>query len=51
MNCIDARLGPSNLPKGTSFVYDGPGFSRPIPVSLGEVLEMDGFIFSDLVLP
>jgi diphthamide synthase (EF-2-diphthine--ammonia ligase) len=34
-----------------SFVYDGPGFRRPIPVSSGEVIERDGFIFSDLVLP
>lgn len=31
-----------------SFVYDGPGFRKPIPVSAGEVLERDGFVFADL---
>jgi uncharacterized protein (TIGR00290 family) len=34
-----------------SFVYDGPGFARLIPVCSGEVVERDGFIFSDLILP
>ena len=31
-----------------SFVYDGPGFRKPIPVSAGEVVERDGFVFADL---
>jgi uncharacterized protein (TIGR00290 family) len=31
-----------------SFVYDGPGFRRPIPVSVGEIVERDGFVFADL---
>jgi uncharacterized protein (TIGR00290 family) len=31
-----------------SFVYDGPGFRQPIPVSVGEIIERDGFIFADL---
>jgi uncharacterized protein (TIGR00290 family) len=31
-----------------TFVYDGPMFREPIPVSLGEVLERDGFVFADL---
>lgn len=31
-----------------SFVYDGPGFARPIAVESGEVVERDGFIFADL---
>ena len=33
-----------------SFVWDGPGFSAPIPVATGEVVERDGFVFCD-VLP
>jgi uncharacterized protein (TIGR00290 family) len=31
-----------------SFVYDAPGFRRPIPVSVGEIVERDGFVFADL---
>jgi uncharacterized protein (TIGR00290 family) len=30
-----------------SFVYDGPIFNRPIPLSAGEVVERDGFVFAD----
>lgn len=33
-----------------SFVWDGPGFSSPIDVVTGEVVERDGFVFAD-VLP
>lgn len=33
-----------------TFVWDGPGFARPIPVEVGEVVERDGFVFCD-VLP
>ena len=32
-----------------SFVWDGPGFSAPIPVERGEVVEREGFVFCDLV--
>jgi len=31
-----------------SFVYDGPGFRKPIGVKVGEILERDGFVFADL---
>jgi uncharacterized protein (TIGR00290 family) len=31
-----------------SFVYDGPMFHHPIEVSLGEIVERDGFVFADL---
>lgn len=31
-----------------SFAYDGPMFSRPIPVETGIVVERDGFVFADL---
>ena len=31
-----------------SFVYDGPEFRQPIDVSLGEIVERDGFVFADL---
>jgi uncharacterized protein (TIGR00290 family) len=33
-----------------TFVYDGPGFSSPIDVQTGEIVERDGFVFCD-VLP
>jgi uncharacterized protein (TIGR00290 family) len=33
-----------------TFVVDGPGFSRPLDVEIGEVVERDGFVFCD-VLP
>jgi uncharacterized protein (TIGR00290 family) len=32
-----------------TFVYDGPVFSRPIEVRVGEVVERDGFVFADLL--
>jgi uncharacterized protein (TIGR00290 family) len=31
-----------------SFVYDGPGFREPVNVSVGEIVERDGFVFADL---
>jgi uncharacterized protein (TIGR00290 family) len=31
-----------------SFVYDAPGFRHPIPVTVGEVVERDGFVFADV---
>lgn len=31
-----------------SFVYDGPMFRHAVPVSVGEVVERDGFVFADL---
>ena len=33
-----------------TFVWDAPGFSAPIEVAVGEVVERDGFVFAD-VLP
>jgi uncharacterized protein (TIGR00290 family) len=33
-----------------TFVWDAPGFSAPIEVTVGEVVERDGFVFAD-VLP
>jgi len=33
-----------------SFAYAGPMFSSPIPITSGEVVERDGFVFAD-VLP
>jgi diphthamide synthase (EF-2-diphthine--ammonia ligase) len=33
-----------------SFVWDAPGFTSPIRVVTGEVVERDGFVFAD-VLP
>lgn len=32
-----------------TFVYDAPVFSSAIPVSGGEILTRDGFVFADLV--
>ena len=33
-----------------TFVFEGPNFSKPIPVVIGETVERDGFAFAD-VLP
>jgi uncharacterized protein (TIGR00290 family) len=33
-----------------TFAYEGPMFSRPLPVQSGVVLERDGFAFADLLL-
>lgn len=33
-----------------TFVWDGPGFSAPIDVVVGDIVEQDGFVFCD-VLP
>lgn len=33
-----------------SFVFDGPGFARPLPITLGETVVRDGFGFRDLLL-
>jgi uncharacterized protein (TIGR00290 family) len=32
-----------------TFVWDGPGFSSPIPIERGEVVERDGFVFCDVL--
>ncbi len=32
-----------------TFVHAGPMFAHPIPVSVGEVVDRDGFVFADLV--
>ena len=32
-----------------TFAYDGPMFSRRIPIESGKLVERDGFIFADLV--
>jgi diphthamide synthase (EF-2-diphthine--ammonia ligase) len=32
-----------------TFVYDGPGFQRAVPVARGEAVTRDGFVFCDLV--
>jgi uncharacterized protein (TIGR00290 family) len=34
-----------------SFVYDGPGFRKPVLNRVGEVIERDGFVFADLASP
>jgi uncharacterized protein (TIGR00290 family) len=30
-------------------VVDGPDFSAPIPIAVGEIVERDGFVFADVV--
>ena len=32
-----------------SFVVDGPGFAAPLDVVIGETVERDGFVFTDVV--
>jgi uncharacterized protein (TIGR00290 family) len=34
-----------------TFVWDAPGFSSPVPVERGAVVERDGFVFCDLLPP
>lgn len=34
-----------------SFAHDGPMFSKPIPVQLGEIVTREGFVFADLLPP
>jgi uncharacterized protein (TIGR00290 family) len=31
-----------------TFVWDGPGFTSPVPVAAGEIVQRDGFAFADL---
>jgi diphthamide synthase (EF-2-diphthine--ammonia ligase) len=33
-----------------TFVTDGPGFAQPLDVTIGDTVERDGFVFTD-VLP
>ena len=49
-----SELPPSVDPCGErgefhTFVWDAPGFSAPIDVTLGEVVERDGFVFADVL--
>jgi diphthamide synthase (EF-2-diphthine--ammonia ligase) len=32
-----------------TFAWDGPGFSAPIPVEVGAIVERDGLVFCDLI--
>lgn len=32
-----------------TFAYEGPMFSRPLNVRLGEIVERDGFVFADIL--
>jgi uncharacterized protein (TIGR00290 family) len=32
-----------------TFVWDGPGFSSPIPIRTGQVVSRDGFVFCDVL--
>jgi uncharacterized protein (TIGR00290 family) len=32
-----------------TFVVDGPGFSQPLDVTVGEIVERDGFVFADVI--
>jgi diphthamide synthase (EF-2-diphthine--ammonia ligase) len=32
-----------------TFVWDGPGFSSPIDIEVGEIVRRDGFVFADVV--
>jgi len=58
---LDGGLAsPFPLPEGAdpcgengefhTFVTDGPGFAHPLAVTVGETVERDGFVFTD-VLP
>jgi uncharacterized protein (TIGR00290 family) len=57
--CFDSEL-LDEFPEGVdhcgergefhTFAFDGPGFTSPIDVKIGEIVERDGFVFCD-VLP
>jgi uncharacterized protein (TIGR00290 family) len=32
-----------------TFAWDGPAFGHPVPVTAGDVVERDGFVFADLL--
>ncbi len=32
-----------------TFVYDSPDFAQPIPVTVGTIIDRDGFVFADLI--
>ena len=32
-----------------TFTWDGPGFRWPVPITVGETVERDGFVFTDLL--
>jgi uncharacterized protein (TIGR00290 family) len=49
-----ADLPPGADPCGENgefhtFAWDGPGFTHPVPVRLGEVVERDGFVYADFL--
>ncbi len=49
-----AELPPGVDPCGENgefhtVVVDGPGFSSPLPVTIGETVERDGFLFTDVL--
>ena len=49
-----ADLPPQTDPCGENgefhtFAYAGPMFSRPIPITAGELRDADGFVFADLL--
>ena len=49
-----AALPPEADPCGErgefhTFAWDGPMFREPVPVSVGEVVHRDGFVFADLL--
>jgi len=48
------RLAPDVDPCGENgefhtFVWDGPVFATPVPVTVGAVVERDGFVYADLL--
>ena len=34
-----------------TFVFDGPMFSRPLPIEVGQIIEREGFVYADVLLP
>ena len=33
-----------------TFAFDGPMFSKPVPIELGEIVEREGFVYADLIV-
>jgi uncharacterized protein (TIGR00290 family) len=49
-----AELPPACDPCGErgefhTFAWDGPSFGHPVPVTVGDVVERNGFVFADLL--
>ena len=51
LDCLPPKVDPcGENGEFHTFVYDAPMFASPIPISTGDVVNRDGFVFADVVL-